>query len=109
GEEGRGDDPRVLQLRAAEVRDDDRQRVADDRAGEHGDEEREEQAGEDLHHLAVLGLLHLGAAAGAGHAVGAGHQRATSWVASRKRATVPRTSVSWATSDSLQSVRADSR
>src|SRR5690625_1956769 len=112
GEQRRSDDPRVLQLGAAEVGDDDGQRVADDGSGQHGDEQREQEAGEHPHDLAVPGLLDggaAGAAEAAGGAVGAQHQRLTSWAASSRRTTVPRTSVRPATSSSGQSARTASR
>ena len=59
GQHRRDDDPGVAGLAALEVVDDRRQRVADDGAGEHRDEHREEEAAEGLEHLAVGHLAAL--------------------------------------------------
>ncbi len=53
GEQGRGDDPGEGGLVALEVGDDERQRRADDRRGEHRHEHAEQEAGEGGEHLAV--------------------------------------------------------
>ena len=70
-EHRRDDDPGVAGLAALEVVDDRRQRVADDRAGEHRDEHREEEAAEGLEHLAVGHLAGLlgGEGGSLGHCV----------------------------------------
>ena len=47
-------------LGAADLSDDDRHRVGDDRAGQHTDELHEEKAGEDGEDVAVLLLCRLG-------------------------------------------------